>query len=142
MVLRDLVKTIRRSGSQKAEKKEKTTTTSSKTPAIKDDDKTPVVVTTTTPAETIDITPPTSTNGVNGTTPSPPRKEETEEEIQAAIKADMSLDKDAWVEAKLSKMTLEEKAMMLSGVDVWRTFPVKRLGIPQLKVWSSIPLQM
>lgn len=49
-------------------------------------------------------------------------------------KADIDLPMDKWVESKLSRMTLEEKAMMLSGVDVWRTYPVPRLGIPQLKV--------
>ncbi|RPA84644.1 glycoside hydrolase [Ascobolus immersus RN42] len=40
---------------------------------------------------------------------------------------------DAWVEEKLAQLTIEEKAHMLSGVDVWRTKPIPRLGIPQLK---------
>lgn len=43
-------------------------------------------------------------------------------------------DMNTWVEEKLSALTLEEKALFLSGVDVWRTLPVPRLGIPQLKV--------
>jgi beta-glucosidase len=42
----------------------------------------------------------------------------------------------SWVESKLGALTLEEKAFMLSGVDIWRTYPVPRLGIPQLKVYS------
>lgn len=40
-----------------------------------------------------------------------------------------------WVDSKLSQLTLEEKASFLSGVDVWRTLAVPRLGIPQLKVF-------
>jgi len=50
------------------------------------------------------------------------------------IKMPLPLDMATWVEDKLGGLTLEEKAMMLSGVDVWRTFAVPRLGIPQLKV--------
>jgi beta-glucosidase len=42
---------------------------------------------------------------------------------------------DEWVSSKLSLLTLEEKAFMLSGVDVWRTHGVPRLGIPQLKAY-------
>ncbi|KAI5807563.1 glycoside hydrolase superfamily [Peziza echinospora] len=38
-----------------------------------------------------------------------------------------------WVEDKLRQLTLEEKSKFLSGVDVWRTLAVPRLGIPQLK---------
>ena len=41
---------------------------------------------------------------------------------------------EEWVNEKLSQLTLEEKANFLSGVDVWRTLAVPRLGIPQLKV--------
>ena len=41
---------------------------------------------------------------------------------------------EEWVNEKLSQLTLEEKAHFLSGVDVWRTLAVPRLGIPQLKV--------
>lgn len=33
----------------------------------------------------------------------------------------------------LKKMTLEEKAALLSGKDFWRTVPIQRLGIPQLR---------
>lgn len=33
----------------------------------------------------------------------------------------------------LNKMTLEEKAALLSGKDFWRTVPIQRLGIPQLR---------
>lgn len=40
---------------------------------------------------------------------------------------------EEWVNEKLSQLTLEEKANFLSGVDVWRTLAVPRLGIPQLK---------
>ncbi|KAI5858481.1 glycoside hydrolase superfamily [Tricharina praecox] len=45
----------------------------------------------------------------------------------------LPVDMESWVEGKLAELTLEEKALMLSGVDVWRTYPVPRLGIPQLK---------
>jgi hypothetical protein len=48
----------------------------------------------------------------------------------------LPLEMKSWVESKLGALTLEEKAFMLSGVDVWRTYPVPRLGIPQLKVNS------
>jgi beta-glucosidase len=43
------------------------------------------------------------------------------------------VDMKTWVESKLKELTVEEKALLLSGVDVWRTYPIKRLGIPQLK---------
>jgi beta-glucosidase len=46
----------------------------------------------------------------------------------------LPVDMKSWVESKLKELTLEEKAFLLSGVDVWRTYPVPRLGIPQLKV--------
>ena len=32
----------------------------------------------------------------------------------------------------VSKMTLEEKASLCSGLDFWRTKPVERLGIPSI----------
>ncbi|MBN2550441.1 MAG: glycoside hydrolase family 3 C-terminal domain-containing protein [Anaerolineales bacterium] len=38
------------------------------------------------------------------------------------------------IEALLSQMTLEEKISLLAGIDLWRTVPVPRLGIPQIKV--------
>ncbi|KAF8458664.1 glycosyl hydrolase family 3 C-terminal domain-containing protein [Terfezia claveryi] len=41
---------------------------------------------------------------------------------------------EEWVNGKLSQLTLEEKAHFLSGVDIWRTLAVPRLGIPQLKI--------
>ena len=44
------------------------------------------------------------------------------------------LDMKTWVESKLAELTLEEKVSLLSGVDVWRTAAIPRLGIPQLKV--------
>ena len=43
-------------------------------------------------------------------------------------------DMKSWVESKIEELTLEEKAFLLSGVDIWRTHAVPRLGIPQLKV--------
>ena len=51
----------------------------------------------------------------------------------------LPVDMKSWVESKIKELTLEEKAYMLSGVDVWRTYSVPRLGIPQLKV--SHPIQ-
>ncbi|MCR4897155.1 MAG: glycoside hydrolase family 3 C-terminal domain-containing protein [Lachnospiraceae bacterium] len=36
--------------------------------------------------------------------------------------------------AMVSKMTLEEKAGLLSGLDVWHTKPVERLGLPSILV--------
>lgn len=39
----------------------------------------------------------------------------------------------AWAAEKLSQMTLEEKVLLLSGEDLWRTHPIKRLGISRLK---------
>jgi hypothetical protein len=51
------------------------------------------------------------------------------------------LDMESWVEGKLAELTLEEKALMLSGVDLWRTYSVPRLGIPQLKVCGRIPIR-
>ncbi|MFA5308250.1 MAG: glycoside hydrolase family 3 C-terminal domain-containing protein [Dehalococcoidales bacterium] len=38
------------------------------------------------------------------------------------------------IAALLCKMTLEEKISLLAGVDNWHTRPVKRLGIPAIKV--------
>ena len=46
----------------------------------------------------------------------------------------LTLDMKGWVESKIEELTLEEKAFLLSGVDIWRTHAVPRLGIPQLKV--------
>ena len=34
----------------------------------------------------------------------------------------------------LEKLTLEEKALLLGGAELWRTRPVPRLGIPTLQV--------
>ena len=45
-------------------------------------------------------------------------------------------DMKTWVESKIEELTLEEKAFLLSGVDIWRTHAVPRLEIPQLKVRS------
>lgn len=42
-------------------------------------------------------------------------------------------DAKAWAADKLSQMTLEEKVLLLSGEDLWRTHPIKRLGISRLK---------
>lgn len=39
----------------------------------------------------------------------------------------------AWAREKLSEMTLEEKVMLLSGEDLWRTHPIPRLGISRIK---------
>lgn len=38
------------------------------------------------------------------------------------------------IDEVLSEMTLEEKASLLSGLDLWRTKPIERLGIPSIKV--------
>jgi beta-glucosidase len=38
------------------------------------------------------------------------------------------------IETLLSQMTLEEKATLLAGADLWHTVPLPRLGIPVLKV--------
>ncbi|PWW75923.1 Glycoside Hydrolase Family 3 protein [Tuber magnatum] len=42
-------------------------------------------------------------------------------------------DMKSWVDGKIEELTLEEKAFLLSGVDIWRTHAVPRVGIPQLK---------
>ena len=34
----------------------------------------------------------------------------------------------------VSKLTLEEKAMLLSGKDAWSTVPIPRLGIPSINL--------
>ena len=39
----------------------------------------------------------------------------------------------AWAKEKLAQMTLEEKILVLTGEDMWRTPPVRRLGISRLK---------
>jgi beta-glucosidase len=41
---------------------------------------------------------------------------------------------DARIEKLLGELTLDEKAVMVAGVDLWHTAPVPRLGIPALKV--------
>lgn len=38
-----------------------------------------------------------------------------------------------WAQVKLSSMTLEEKVLLLTGEDLWRTNPIPRLGISRLK---------
>jgi beta-glucosidase len=38
------------------------------------------------------------------------------------------------IESLIDQMTLEEKISMLAGIDWWHTVPVKRLGIPAMKV--------
>ena len=38
------------------------------------------------------------------------------------------------IEKLLSQMTIAEKVSMLSGLDLWHTKPVERLGIPALKM--------
>lgn len=37
------------------------------------------------------------------------------------------------IEQVLSQLTLHEKISLLSGIDFWHTFPVRRLGIPSLR---------
>lgn len=41
---------------------------------------------------------------------------------------------DEWVDARLGELTLEEKVLLLSGRDAWRTPPVERVGVPSIKV--------
>jgi beta-glucosidase len=41
---------------------------------------------------------------------------------------------DDRIEKLLAELTLDEKVSLVSGADMWRTPPVPRLGIPQLKV--------
>ena len=38
------------------------------------------------------------------------------------------------IEALLAALTLEEKASLLAGADLWNTSAVPRLGIPSLRV--------
>ena len=38
------------------------------------------------------------------------------------------------IETLLTKMTLEEKVSLFAGADLWHTTPIKRLGIPAIKV--------
>lgn len=38
------------------------------------------------------------------------------------------------IERLLAELTLEEKVSMLSGADMWRSQPVERLGIPEMKM--------
>ena len=39
---------------------------------------------------------------------------------------------DQRVEALLSQLTLKEKVALLSGLDIWRTVPIERAGIPSI----------
>ncbi len=39
---------------------------------------------------------------------------------------------DQRAEALVSQMTLKEKVALLSGLDIWRTVPIERLGIPSI----------
>ncbi len=39
---------------------------------------------------------------------------------------------DVRVEALVSQLTLKEKVALLSGLDIWRTVPIERLGIPSI----------
>ncbi|KAF5558868.1 beta-glucosidase B [Fusarium phyllophilum] len=39
----------------------------------------------------------------------------------------------AWVQNKLSQMTLEEKVILLTGEDLWRTNAIPRLGVSRIK---------
>ncbi|KAJ4256058.1 hypothetical protein NW762_009132 [Fusarium torreyae] len=39
----------------------------------------------------------------------------------------------AWAQQKLSQMTLEEKVLLLTGEDLWRTNPIPRLGVSRIK---------
>ena len=41
---------------------------------------------------------------------------------------------NARIEELLGKLTLDEKSVMVAGVDLWHTATVPRLGIPALKV--------
>lgn len=41
---------------------------------------------------------------------------------------------DTRIEKLLAEMTLEEKVAMVSGIDMWRTVPNERLGIPEFKM--------
>jgi beta-glucosidase len=41
---------------------------------------------------------------------------------------------DDKIESMVAQMTLEEKISMLAGADFWHTVPVKRLGIPAIKL--------
>lgn len=42
-------------------------------------------------------------------------------------------DAKAWAQEKLSQMTLEERVLLLTGEDLWRTNPIPRLGISRIK---------
>ncbi|PNP84079.1 hypothetical protein FNYG_02767 [Fusarium nygamai] len=39
----------------------------------------------------------------------------------------------AWAQNKLSQMTLEEKVLLLTGEDLWRTNAIPRLGVSRIK---------
>ena len=38
------------------------------------------------------------------------------------------------IKTLVTKMTLEEKAGLCSGYDFWSTKPIKRLGVPSIKI--------
>ena len=52
------------------------------------------------------------------------------DETQAATSPNRRLD----IPALLAQLTLEEKASLLDGSDMWHTQPVERLGIPAIMV--------
>lgn len=39
----------------------------------------------------------------------------------------------AYALEKLAQMTLEEKVILLTGQDLWRTNPIQRLGVSRIK---------
>lgn len=39
----------------------------------------------------------------------------------------------SWAQDKVSQMTLEEKVLLLCGQDLWRTNPIKHLGVSRIK---------
>ena len=41
------------------------------------------------------------------------------------------------IDGLLSQLTTDEKLSLLAGGSTWRTAPIKRLGIPKLKVRSD-----
>lgn len=44
-----------------------------------------------------------------------------------------SQDAKSFSREKLKQMTLEEKVLLLTGEDLWRTNPIPRLGISRIK---------
>jgi len=51
----------------------------------------------------------------------------------APVHGSASSSAKAWAQEKLLRMTLEEKVLLLTGEDLWRTNPIPRLGISRLK---------